>query len=130
MEEDNDAGGGGEMRNEEVESDDDEEGRLFTEHDEADSASSLTLQGLELDNTKLDHKLAVLGVTIGGLPWSSLKLLNLSRNGITELPAAVFRHLPSLTALDVCRNRLRDLPAELGTLLQVKFFRAPSVLFL
>jgi hypothetical protein len=59
MSERNDGGGGGEMRNEEVKDDDDEEGRLFT-GEESDPAS--TLQGLELHNTKLGHRLAVLGV--------------------------------------------------------------------
>jgi|AntAceMinimDraft_11_1070367.scaffolds.fasta_scaffold177897_2 Leucine-rich repeat (LRR) protein len=50
-------------------------------------------------------------------PWGRLRLLDLSRNKLTELPPHVLEALPlTLEVLDVSRNQLRELPDALRTL--------------
>eukprot|EP00959_Pyramimonas_sp_CCMP1952_P121523 2541169-Pyramimonas_sp.AAC.1 len=85
-----------------------------------EQTDSLTLQGLELDDERLDQELQIRRAINGGLTWSSLTSLDLSRNAVIELPATALCGLPSLTVLDVSRNRLKILPSELGALPQVR----------
>ena len=80
---------------------------------------SLSLAGRALE--AVSHDLLIVEcLALGGLakPMRSdvLRCLDLSRNKLIELPAAVLEAVPMMEVLDVSRNQLRELPQALGTL--------------
>ncbi|CAB9499690.1 expressed unknown protein [Seminavis robusta] len=57
-------------------------------------------------------------------PSSTLTHLDLSRNRLAELPAAIFASLGNLQVLNVNRNRLRAIPPDIGKLTQLQELHA------